>query len=169
MRYTALLLLLMLSTAFGALIVDWTPPDGTITLHDTWNLDGTYGRGCNDAACPDYPAGVDGQVTVNFTDMTDAYEGQIDVAGLQNCWITDCEKLDKTNCDPGPCPYEDCESLSPDDPAFDYGGGSSVDWNVIEGGGDVYDTHMKHETWSEPGGGPWPPSWPTVPPWPIAV
>ncbi|MFC2174398.1 DUF2341 domain-containing protein [archaeon] len=169
MKYAALFaLLLMVSTAFGLLIVDWSPPDGTITLYDTWNQDVSYGRGCNSPICDNYPPGVDGQVTVNFTNVTDAYEGQaVAVAGLENCWITDCELLDKTGCPA--CPYVSCEAYSPDNAFFNYGDpvdGSSVDWTTIEGTGDQYDTHLAHELWTEGPGTDWSPSWPTLLPQP---
>ncbi|MCK4327735.1 MAG: DUF2341 domain-containing protein [Candidatus Diapherotrites archaeon] len=157
MNKALLVVLLLMGGAFAALIVDFTAPAGVISA----NYEALY-------------AGADGGlVTVDFSGIYEPYAAEIDVAGLGQCWISDCADLD-INCvdcvegDPPSCPPEcrihECEQLEPTDAAFTTG---PVEWDTIVGNGNAYDTHLLWKSWSSAlPAGPWPPSWPAVPPRP---
>jgi hypothetical protein len=147
---TLAMLLLLFGGAFAYLVVDFTPPSGVILLKDPLTSSTTYTRGCVDASCAPYPAGVNGLTRVDFSGVVEPYAAQIEVAGLSNCWITDCAKISPGN-------YENCETIPPNDPSFDQNGGNNVPWATITAGENAYTTHAKYYFTGV--GNRWPPSW----------
>jgi hypothetical protein len=157
-KATLLATLLLVSGAFAYLVVDWTPPTGVTLNVGLLTLDTTYSMGCAGTFCQPYgQPNMDGSVRVNFSGVVEPYAAQIEVAGLSNCWITNCAKINPGN-------YENCETIPPNDPSFDQGGGNNVPWATITAGGNAYTTHLKYFLTMP--SGVWAPSWPVANPSP---
>ncbi len=151
----------MLTMASAYLTVDWSIPIGVPVGLDASTLTEVTTSGCIDAANCNPTVGTDspvlGAIKVDFTGITDAYAGQIEVAGLDGCYIQDCALLSY------PGDYVQCETIAPEDARF----GAIHNWAGIDTEG--YITHLMFRTNAEiPGycdaGTMWPPSWPDVAP-----